>query len=139
MLAPTDLTGNGLWDRITFDVSSLTGSFWVRAEVTSGASGFSSAYFWDITTLGPQSCSLSWFGGDADLTAVNGLDLVFATLAPNSSITFGEVQVVPEPSSIALLALGLLCIATTRRCWTAGLRGRTRLVGVDHLTTNRIQ
>jgi hypothetical protein len=100
-------TGNG--QVMTGTLSALAGGGLATVEEVAGV--------YDGTDFGLGNGVPAPTFSDTPLSASGNVDFgyeITATLAANSSLTLSELQAVPEPSSVALVTAGVLCLGLLR-------------------------
>jgi hypothetical protein len=98
-------------------VSTVTGQPIYKAQIDFGTVATLQNHPFSVSTSGSSSASAS-FGPTVSAIPVGaniGIVLTFQLTAGDTAAILSRFDVVPEPSSIALLVLGCVCIATRRR------------------------
>lgn len=117
---PLDLTFGGIDDTFYFDVirseaagfTTTVSVFYLDAFLSPAVSviSFSTTL---VTSLERHFLSFSSFTG-ADFTKVLGVDVSLAGIA-GADLTVGEFGTIPEPTTLAILGLGLMAIVFRRK------------------------
>jgi len=109
-IAPIDLTDAGGATAFYFDIEASDLGFQTLITITSFGGGVSTASLMVVSAINSLTTlylDFSAFVGTADLTQVVGINaLISSTTA--GDLTLLEVGTVPEPSTLAVLGLGLL-------------------------------